>query len=151
MAEVMYPDVRDIDFDVDTSPLSTERKLAILSVAACAVGAIGLSYFLPQIDIEMQYYRSMDATEYINADGFVIQRDAIKQLDVSTQSVKFDAAISRACEVPITAELTMDSEDRVRDVSGYTIDGYGMEGIVYFDEQPELAAYVAIHQQDICN
>ena len=72
MTEVMYPKVDDATFDVDTSPLSAERKLAILSVAACAVGAIGLSYFLPQIDVEMQYYRSTDATRYINVDGFEI-------------------------------------------------------------------------------
>ncbi|MBP7807198.1 hypothetical protein KA047_01745 [Candidatus Saccharibacteria bacterium] len=150
MTEVMYPKVDDATFDVDTSPLSAERKLAILSVAACAVGAIGLSYFLPQIDVEMQYYRSTDATRYINVDGFDIQRDAISVLDESAQQIDFTAALPGACEVPVTATLVMDDEDRVRDVSAYTINDYGMEGVVYFENQAELAAYGAENQQAIC-
>ena len=150
MTEIMYPKVEDAIFEVDTSPLSIERKLAILSVAACAVGAIGLSYFLPQIDVEMQYYRTTDATRFINSDGFVIQRDAISELDLSAQSVEFDVAITGACNVPVLAALAIDSEDRVRDVSAYTINSHGMEGVAYFDKQPEFAAFVAANQQDIC-
>lgn len=146
----MYPDVSNADFDVDTSPLSVERKLAIVSVAAFAVGAIGLSYFLPQIDVEMQYYRSTDATRYINVDGFDIQRDAISVLDESSQQIEFTAVLPGACEVPVTAALTIDNEDRVRDVSAYTINGYGMEGMAFFDNQPELAAYAAENRQAIC-